>query len=41
MEAGGIVSDLSGLEFSPGSPHVLASNGKIHRQLIDALQKTP
>lgn len=38
-EAGGSVSDLSGGEFFPGAPHVLASNGKIHRQMIDILQK--
>jgi len=38
-EAGGCVSDLSGQDFSLTAPSVLASNGKIHQQLIAALQK--
>ncbi len=40
IEAGGSISDLAGHEFSLNAPHVLASNGKIHQQLINALQKT-
>jgi len=39
-EAGGSVSDLFGHDFSLDAPHVLASNGKIHPQLISALQKS-
>ncbi len=39
-EAGGSITDLSGRDFSLSSPHILASNGKIHGQLIRALQKT-
>jgi myo-inositol-1(or 4)-monophosphatase len=39
QEAGGNVSDLSGQSFFLTAPHVLASNGKIHQQLISALQK--
>jgi len=39
-EAGGIVSDLYGNDFSLSAPHVLASNGKIQQQLIQALQIT-
>jgi myo-inositol-1(or 4)-monophosphatase len=33
-EAGGIVSDFSGNAYSPYQPHILASNGKIHRDMI-------
>jgi len=39
-EAGGIVSDLYGNDFSLSAPHVLASSGKIQQQLIQALQIT-
>jgi len=38
-EAGGSVSGLSGQGFSLTAPSVLASNGKIHQQLISVLQK--
>ncbi|OPY13004.1 MAG: Inositol-1-monophosphatase [Syntrophus sp. PtaB.Bin001] len=40
LEAGGSISNLYGHEFSLKAPHVLASNGKIHQSLIQALQKT-
>jgi myo-inositol-1(or 4)-monophosphatase len=38
-EAGGMVSDLSGGRFDLHAEEVLASNGRIHRQMIEVLQK--
>ena len=37
-EAGGVVSDLSGNRFDMHGEEILASNGRIHRQMIDILQ---
>ncbi len=39
QEAGGIVTDLSGEDFSITAPHVLASNGGIHQLMLSALRK--
>jgi len=39
-EAGGVVSDLSGNKFDMHAEEILASNGKIHRQMIEVLQKS-
>ena len=39
QEAGGIVTDLRGRNFSLTAPHVLASNGKIHQQMLSALSE--
>jgi len=39
VEAGGIVSDLFGNPYNLQSPHVLASNGKIHIGMIDIFRK--
>lgn len=39
-EAGGKLSDFSGKPFSIYDSEMLASNGKIHREMIDVLQKT-
>ncbi len=33
-EAGGKVTDFKGNEFSPYQPHVLATNGKIHDEML-------
>ena len=33
-EAGGRVSDFTGQRYSPYQPHLLASNGKIHEELL-------
>jgi myo-inositol-1(or 4)-monophosphatase len=33
-EAGGRVTDFTGNKFSPYQPHVLATNGKIHEELL-------
>jgi myo-inositol-1(or 4)-monophosphatase len=33
-EAGGIVTDFNGNKFSPYQPHVLATNGKIHADML-------
>lgn len=34
QEAGGRVSDFSGKKYSPYQPHIVASNGKIHEELL-------
>jgi myo-inositol-1(or 4)-monophosphatase len=39
-EAGGSVSDLSGNPFDIRAEEVLASNGKIHRKMVEVMQKT-
>jgi myo-inositol-1(or 4)-monophosphatase len=36
-EAGGVVTDLAGSTYGLDSPHVLASNGKIHRAMREVL----
>ena len=36
-ESGGTVSDLSGKKWNIFSPHVLASNGLIHKKMIKIL----
>ena len=36
-EAGGRLSDFSGNKFSPYQPHVLATNGKIHEEMLSVL----
>jgi myo-inositol-1(or 4)-monophosphatase len=33
-EAGGVVTDFKGNKFSPYQPHVLATNGKIHTEML-------
>jgi myo-inositol-1(or 4)-monophosphatase len=38
QEAGGVVTDLKGDKFNPYQPGIIASNGKIHDQLL-ALMK--
>ena len=39
-EAGGVVSDLSGKRFDMHTEEILVSNGRIHRQMIEVLQKS-
>ncbi len=39
-EAGGIVSDFSGNRFDMQAEEILASNGRIHRQMIKVMQKS-
>ena len=34
-EAGGIVTDFKGDHYSPYQPHLVATNGKIHQELLD------
>ncbi|MBX2923091.1 MAG: inositol monophosphatase [Chitinophagaceae bacterium] len=34
-EAGGKVTDFNGGDYSPYQPHIVATNGKIHDQLLD------
>lgn len=38
-EAGGVATDIWGGDFRLLSPHILASNGKIHRQMMEVLKK--
>jgi myo-inositol-1(or 4)-monophosphatase len=37
-EAGGRVTDFNGNKFSPYQPHVLATNGKIHEELLSVIK---
>ena len=39
-EAGGMISDLAGKKWNISSPGVLASNGLIHKKMIDVLRMT-
>ena len=36
-EAGGEVTDFEGRAYSPYQPHIVATNGRIHRQLLDVI----
>jgi myo-inositol-1(or 4)-monophosphatase len=36
-EAGGRVSDFTGDRYSPYQPHIIATNGKIHDELVDVV----
>ncbi len=38
-EAGGMVSDFSGIRFSIHDKEIVASNGRIHRRMIEALNR--
>lgn len=38
QEAGGMISDLFGGDWHLDSPHLLASNGRIHQQMIDVFR---
>ncbi len=38
QEAGGRISDLSGDPWNMESPHLLASNGRLHQPMIEALR---
>ncbi len=37
-EAGGLITDIFGEDYSLKSPHILASNGKIHNKMIDVFR---
>ncbi|HET6460851.1 MAG TPA: inositol monophosphatase family protein [Syntrophales bacterium] len=37
-EAGGVVTDIAGNAFRLDSPHILATNGKIHQTMIEILR---
>jgi myo-inositol-1(or 4)-monophosphatase len=39
-EAGGVVSDFNGVRFSVYDKEILASNGRIHKQMVEVMQKT-
>lgn len=38
-EAGGRVTDLLGAKFNLSSPHVLATNGRIHEEMLDLFRR--
>ncbi|MCK9392369.1 MAG: inositol monophosphatase [Syntrophales bacterium] len=38
QEAGGVITDLHGEAFTLAAPHVVASNGKIHGQILSVLR---
>src|SRR6476620_9813877 len=38
-EAGGKVTDFNGNYYSPYQPHLLATNGKIHDEMLDVINK--
>ena len=38
-EAGGKVTDFEGNYFSPYQPHILATNGKIHEEMLELINK--
>jgi len=40
QEAGGLITDLSGLPFHLQSPHVIASNGRLHQDMIAVFSQT-
>jgi myo-inositol-1(or 4)-monophosphatase len=40
-EAGGRVSDFSGRRYSPYQPHLVATNGKIHDELVEVVNGGP
>ena len=39
QEAGGKVTDFSGTDYSPYQPQIVATNGKIHEELLDVDQQ--
>jgi myo-inositol-1(or 4)-monophosphatase len=40
QEAGGLITDLAGLPFHLQSPHILASNGRLHQDMIAVFRQT-
>jgi len=38
-EAGGVVTDFSGKDYFLESPVILASNGRIHKEMMDVLNR--
>lgn len=38
-EAGGKVTDFTGKDWHLGNPDIAASNGKVHRQILKAVNK--
>ena len=36
-EAGGTVTDFEGTHYSPYQPHLVATNGKIHQELLEVV----
>lgn len=39
-EAGGVVTDFAGDAYSPYQPHIVATNGKIHQELLHWIANT-
>ncbi|MCX5857739.1 MAG: hypothetical protein NTZ57_07520 [Deltaproteobacteria bacterium] len=40
QEAGGLMTDLFGLPFHLQSPHVIASNGRLHQDMMAVFKQT-
>ncbi len=38
-EAGGVVTDIGGQDYFLESPGILASNGRIHKEMMDVLNR--
>jgi len=38
-EAGGIVTDMQGKDYYLESPSILVSNGRIHKEMMDVLER--
>ena len=38
-EAGGVVTDIGGEDYVLESPVILASNGRIHKEMMDVLKR--
>ena len=38
-EAGGVVTDIRGEDYFLESPAILASNGRIHKEMMDVLKR--
>ena len=39
-EAGGVVTDIGGEDYALESPAILASNGRIHKEMMDVLKRS-
>jgi myo-inositol-1(or 4)-monophosphatase len=40
-EAGGRITGMDGSRFDPAAAHLVASNGQIHRAMLDVIKRAP
>jgi myo-inositol-1(or 4)-monophosphatase len=40
-EAGGRVTGMDGTPFDPAAAHLVASNGRLHEQILDVIRNRP